>query len=557
MLRSAVRSRKQPVSSATAGHTVPHNVHLHTLVRPPASTTRGPINAVSRILNRFISTAIARGPSRAAVRTFTRAVLQESGAHRPTSAHSITQSLSYPARINVSPTLLRPHAFARIYIPKAPTTISGGLSRGPGATVSVGFGSARSFSSGAGRPLFQNLVQNVPIAIRAISEVDLDTKLCGERRKIQMNRENKKSSSNIQKRLVLSSDRNGVSNAKMTTIESSDLAANKDQYSHFFRPLADEPLRPSEAFTTILSIPLSPPISTTITAQFRQPLPPYSSIDGIDSNPWDGTPPHLPIGISTAFYDAHLAYDLHNQRVKTLFARLDAEAVWSRGATCSTLTEVAWMSTESSGPIRALEVRFEGWTRAMVLNMLENDNVLNWCDVRVEAQRRHRDSEGTSLPVIADAIDETAIPEPDSMLFVMPTLDVSWYSSNEAETSFAASTPAPFPVSDNAESFDPRVEDSFAFSLPGSPEMTPSISMSHFEMEDSDLELESELSLSDSDEEAWYSTSPQQRYSHPVEGVEDDARTEWSRVFERVMSVDDIMSWESVSSRSFGDRLML
>ena len=77
------------------------------------------------------------------------------------SSPSIRQSLSLPARIALSRPLRAP------CLPSAP--------RIPGSVTHVGLGTARNFSTG--RPIFQHLVQNVPVAGRAFYEVDWDLKL--------------------------------------------------------------------------------------------------------------------------------------------------------------------------------------------------------------------------------------------------------------------------------------------------------------------------------------------------------------------------------------------
>jgi len=82
-----------------------------------------------------------------------------------------SQSLSLPSRV-----ALRQQSYGRQqtrafgapqYLPHGPYTTNA-LPRGPHAVANIGLGTARNFSSG--RPVFQNLVQNVPIVARALNE---------------------------------------------------------------------------------------------------------------------------------------------------------------------------------------------------------------------------------------------------------------------------------------------------------------------------------------------------------------------------------------------------
>lgn len=82
-----------------------------------------------------------------------------------------SRSLSLPSRV-----ALRQQPYGRQqtrafgapqYLPRGPYTTNA-LPHGPHAVANIGLGTARNFSSG--RPVFQNLVQNVPIVARALNE---------------------------------------------------------------------------------------------------------------------------------------------------------------------------------------------------------------------------------------------------------------------------------------------------------------------------------------------------------------------------------------------------
>lgn len=114
-----------------------------------------------------LSKLIARGLSRAIHATTNSAFITT-----PSRGITHSQSLFLPSRVALRQPYIhhsqQPRAFgAPQYLPRGPHTTNN-LPRGPRAIVNVGLGTARNFSSG--RPIFQNLVQNVPIVARALNE---------------------------------------------------------------------------------------------------------------------------------------------------------------------------------------------------------------------------------------------------------------------------------------------------------------------------------------------------------------------------------------------------
>ena len=85
----------------------------------------------------------------------------------PGAARTIQQGLSFHARHALS----RPLPHGGPFLPRPPPV--------PRSIVQVGLGTARNFSTA--RPIFQNVVDNVPIATRAFWEADWDVKMAKER----------------------------------------------------------------------------------------------------------------------------------------------------------------------------------------------------------------------------------------------------------------------------------------------------------------------------------------------------------------------------------------
>ena len=83
---------------------------------------------------------------------------------------TIQQRLSGPARHVLSRPLATP------FLPRGPVV--------PRHITEVGLGTARNFSTG--RPIFQHLIENVPVYARAFNEVDWDTRIEEERERMRM-----------------------------------------------------------------------------------------------------------------------------------------------------------------------------------------------------------------------------------------------------------------------------------------------------------------------------------------------------------------------------------
>lgn len=196
-LRSAFRPRKPPqASSSGSGSTArpPGTSPLHNAALNAIATARTKSKSLTpdstrtilwRLLNQLLvpeartvlvrprlsrpahlSNFIARGLARVYYHATNSASIATAGR-----GIGYSRSLSLPSRV-----ALRQQHYGRQqtrafgapqYLPRGPYTTNA-LPHGPHAVANIGLGTARNFSSG--RPVFQNLVQNVPIVARALNE---------------------------------------------------------------------------------------------------------------------------------------------------------------------------------------------------------------------------------------------------------------------------------------------------------------------------------------------------------------------------------------------------
>lgn len=225
--------------------------------------------------------------------------------------------------------------FARPHLPHAPAI--------PRGVQQVGLGTARAFH--CGRPIFASLAENVPIAGRALSEMDIDM----EKRKVY----NKPSL--LKKATVKKEEKGKGPRAKEITsvVPVTPIVEQVLEDLDIYLPVA--PIAP---VTTRLLIPLAP------TPSGRTPLPadiPASSSTGR----------FLPL---SALASIHTSHHTHSHRVSTIFARLDDAGVWNdphvRSHTYGSL----------DGTCVLLEVTFDGWDEERVRAVL-GDAGRGWCEI--------------------------------------------------------------------------------------------------------------------------------------------------------------------------------
>ncbi|KAG8884886.1 hypothetical protein FRB97_003093 [Tulasnella sp. 331] len=274
-------------------------------------------------------------------------------------------TLSLPARI----ALQRPMSNMSTFVPRTPML--------PRTISQVGLGTARNFSST--RHVFQNLVENVPIAGRALSEADWDVKsIKGEKRRLVVRKKTKKTpkiADKLQPRQVAA-----TCSTTLTDVSSTF----EEEFSTYFAAPADH----LEDTTTFLTIPLYPIIE-------RAPLPNVTESSRL-----------LPMSELRAIHEDH---SLHALRVQSLFTRLDTGDVWSQGVECECY------GGSGSAP-HALRIIFKGWTETRVRGVI-GEAGKGWCDLK----------EVRPEPP-ADAIIPDLGPDPleqSSMSFVIPNLDFS------------------------------------------------------------------------------------------------------------------------------------
>jgi len=292
--------------------------------------------------------------------------------HIPSHAHRappIQNSFSLPTRFALNRPLSAPH------LPRPPMV--------PRSVTQVGLGTARNFSSS--RHVFQNIIDNVPITTRALWEAEWDLKKAQKDEKRKMRKMKKENAA-----AVKVADKLKAKSAlplSVITSADSDVDSEVSPFSHYF----PTPAPREEAVTTVMEIPLYP-------AAERLPLP----------GPPDPSN-FMPLQDIRAIHDTH---SLHALRVSTIFKRLDAADVWSRGAECQCY------GVPFGSMVTTLRVTFTGWTREMVLEVI-GEAGKGWCSLEEErAQAASPDPEPVVLPLTESLPDST-------ISFVLPTLDFS------------------------------------------------------------------------------------------------------------------------------------
>ncbi len=272
----------------------------------------------------------------------------------------------------------------------------------------VGLGTARNFSST--RPIFQNLVDNVPVAARAFCEADLDLKT--QKKAAMRPKKYSKDEEHKQRR---------KQTIQLAKTVSAPVAANEPtevELNHYF----PTPVVPS--VTTHLLIPLAPTPTSRLPLQLSPPT-------------HDVAHPLLPLPELSSIHTHH---GTHALRVSTLFARLDTAQVFDEpGVTCSAFGG-------RHGTCTVLEVKFVGWTAARVRGVLGEAGT-GWCvleEVR-EDENEHEAMDDALSEMSFDTRSCTSTPAEHAEMdpaasFVLPTLDFS--ASFPVETGSWSRTPS-------------------------------------------------------------------------------------------------------------------
>lgn len=316
-LRQGIGVIKQPTRS------------IHIPARPnPPSTTHRIFSETRTLFSRFVSRLFTPGLSHSPS-----AVSAQPTLIRPTqftNSQTVNARFSLPVRHALS----RPFSPPRL--PKPPVV--------PANVSQVGLGTARAFHSG--RPIFQNMVDNVPIATRALWEAEWELKM----RKKEARRMGRAS----ENKTVPKSREMLKPKPKPFIPEPQYDPSELDVYF---------PVQPAPAVTTHLLVPLAP----TPTAR----LPLSVRADSGSAHPL------LPIADLAAIHTTHR---LHTLRVSTLFARLDAENVWDDpGVNVDAYAFGPRHDAQDAQEKQCtvLRVTFRGWNAARVRSIL-GDSAEEW-----------------------------------------------------------------------------------------------------------------------------------------------------------------------------------
>jgi len=368
--------------------------------------------------------------------------LQHSGSrslHDVVHRQSIHNRLSAPARHALKNNALVRQA--NTFLPRSP----GSLPPGCGGVAQVGLGLARNFSST--RPIFQQLADNVPVAGRALYEIDWDVNMRknNERMRIMSGKSVKEVAKTrekirpIQEKFTSST----ITSHSETRTDNADFPEDLDQYF---------PSVNVSVVTTYLLIPLAP------TPTLRLPLPPTPSSTSTSTSGEPTLLPPLPF-----LGDLYTSHSTHALRVASLFSRLDQANVWARGVHCSAYSHRRDHQRRDNRPdalageegaCTILRVEFVGWTKAEVRGVL-GETGTGWCvleevtqtdEVSNDDPLSDNDSLSSGLlgsdPGCRSAFNTglgiaTAFDPAES--FVLPTLDFS-SSFLEQSTSFSSTT---------------------------------------------------------------------------------------------------------------------
>jgi hypothetical protein len=305
----ASRSIHTTPASALRFSSLPHAAH-----HAPSSLTQRFFSQTKSAVGRYF--ALLTTPARVGATT------------TPASFHNV----AHLARSNVPPIHQTFSMQARQAIgrPFGPYHLPKPQSFAPRSVSQVGLGTARSFHSS--RPLFQNLVENAPISIRAFTEADWELETKG------------KQPAEMKKRKGTPQMKKTKQMAKPIETKFQPVSETQIEFDRYFAA-------PPAEITTNLLVPLAP------TPSSRQPLPSIPS------------PSLVPLSI---LLDVHASHELHSLRVSSLFSRLDAAKVWvDQRVSCS-------VYGDPSGLASIMKIEFQGWTKAQVRAVL-GEAGKGWC----------------------------------------------------------------------------------------------------------------------------------------------------------------------------------
>ncbi|KAG1868837.1 hypothetical protein C8R48DRAFT_539291, partial [Suillus tomentosus] len=390
-LRQGISGTKHHAPVTGSARSLHSSAFIPPLRTPHPSTAQRIFTNSRNLVSRFfahlttpgLAHSVAVAPSHSLVRP----------AHFHSSAQSVKASYSLPVRN----ALYRPLSLPRL---PRPTPI-------PGNVANVGLGTARSFHSA--RPIFQNLVDNVPITTRALWEAEWELKAKKkEERKFRKAKEN----------VVPSKTKEMLKPKQKLVVAEVPAEIDISELDHYM----PQPALPE--VTTYLLVPIAP------TPTSRLPLSALSTVGTSSFHPL------LPVPEIAA---AHKTHRNHSLRVSTLFSRLDAASVWDDPGVG--VDAYAFGSNLGDNPsdkqCTILRVTFAGWTAAQVRSVT-GDSGQGWCAfeevysdaMSASSQTSSIDEEEVLSNIELDSDDWDyglgLSPSPDiHENFVLPTLDFS------------------------------------------------------------------------------------------------------------------------------------
>ena len=383
----------QPHTLGQAGR----SIHTPAFLPRPAQLRPNPlgVHAIFKQAKTFISTVVGHLTAPGAFSSSphasaSRSMLENAHAHR---FPSMQQRLSPATRFALARPLGAP------YLPRGPVV--------PRGMFQVGLGTARNFSTA--RPIFDNLAQNVPVTGRAFWGADWDLEMQEERKKLRVQKYQKKQEKKQACKELLQPVRAARQLASTSEVEPTEIDTRAELDHYFPAPIASE-------ITTYLLIPLAP------TPTSRLPLPMSPSIHTSNH-------PLIPLARLASLHHDH---NTHALRVSTMFARLDAARVFDEpGVSTSAYGDPTGLAT-------ILEVKFAGWSAARVRGVLGEAGT-GWC---VLEEVREADALDDALSELSAATPaESAVIDPAAS-FVLPTLDFSASFAAERDSWARATQPA-------------------------------------------------------------------------------------------------------------------
>ncbi|KAF8910989.1 hypothetical protein CPB84DRAFT_1763070 [Gymnopilus junonius] len=338
--------------------------------------------------------------------------------HQPLRGSGIQSGLSLSTRHALTNNALRRQAHT--FLPQVPT-----FPARCGGVTQVGLGTARNFSSA--RPIFQNLAQNVPVAGRALYEIDWDIEMRKGQEKMRLGP--RKSSKKFRKMKEMMKPTKKVSKQRDSALSEkenvfTEVAAGHEDIERYFPAPVVAPV------TTYLLIPLAPtptshhPLNPVMSRREPTLVPPLSDLGSL-----------------------HASHSTHALRLNALFTRLDQANVWA----CGNVHYSAYSQGDAyqrrgskanannsdqnqEGVCTILKVEFVGWTKAEVRGVI-GESGSGWCMLEevyqdeVPAEEEELSdfdslSSGSSSANSGLGLEDDQLFDP-AQSFIMPSVDLS------------------------------------------------------------------------------------------------------------------------------------